>query len=615
MPNRIFRPLVAVTVSLLLGVTGAFGQVQDGKTLAPADATPGADIASKGASATCAQGFADVYPCENVDLLAHMDRTAFEAGHYRLNDIWGWEDPDTGRRYVLQGLENATAFVDITDPTVPVFLGKLPLTSGARASVWRDIKVYDNHAFIVADGAGSHGMQVFDLTQLRGLTGAAPVEFAETARYEGFGSAHNVVMNEATGFAFAVGSSRGQCDRGLQMIDVRDPRRPLLAGCFLDQRTRRGYVHDAQCVVYEGPDTSHQGREICFASNEDAVSIVDVTDKAQPRALGVGAYPTSGYVHQGWLSDDQRYFYQNDELDERVFGENTRTLIWDVMDLDDPQLAVEYVHDTPAIDHNLYISDGLLFQANYTAGLRVLDIADPDDPVAVGHFDTTPDDNQTSFNGTWSVYPWFSDGTVALSSRSEGLFLLNLTGILATRLSSFSAAAANETVAFTWTMRRQAGVARFEVQRVRVDGTVEVVASIPGGTDSVEAREFSLETDDLPPGRSLVRLVSVSVDGSTRQLAQEELFVVPGTHVVTGAYPNPATESARMRLVVANAQDVSVEVFDLAGRRVALLHQGRVEPGQELIVDARVAGWPAGRYWVRYQGLNFSDARMLVVGR
>lgn len=597
----------------VLVAPNATGQVLDGKALPGTSNPPTEAVAGKSTAATCQNGFAGAFPCENVDLVAHMDRTALETGQFRLNDIWGWEDESTGRRFVLQGLEDAVAFVDITDPSMPLYLGRLPLTAGARASVWRDIKVYDNHAFIVADGAGAHGMQVFDLTELRPHRGSPAVEFAALARYEGFGSAHNVVINEGTGFAYAVGSSRGVCDRGLQMIDVRDPRRPLLAGCFLDARTRRGYVHDAQCVVYEGPQQQYQGREICFASNEDAISIVDVTDKAQPQALGVGTYPTSGYVHQGWLSEDQRYFYQNDELDERVRGGNTRTLIWEVSDLSDPQLAAEFVHDTPAIDHNLYIADGFLYQANYTSGLRILDIADPDDPVDVGHFDTTPNDDQTSFNGTWSVYPYFSDGTVALSSRAEGLFLLRLSGTLANRLQSFSAEAADETVSFAWTMRRQVALERFEVQRVRVDGSVEVLASIPAGTDSTEPREFSLETVEVPPGRSLVRLVGVARDGSIRQFAEEELFVVPGTHVVTGAYPNPASASATLALVVANAQEVAVEIFDESGRQVAQLHRGYLEPGQELSLNAPVASLPSGRYWVRFTGVTFSEAKMLVV--
>ncbi|MFT4604605.1 MAG: choice-of-anchor B domain-containing protein [Rhodothermales bacterium] len=597
---------------LLLAAGSAQGQIQDAKSLDSPSGALASGTAAKSGAVTCQNGFADLYPCENVDLIAFFSLDDLQAGQYRANDLWGWEDPQTGRRYVLLGLENATAFVDITEPATPVLVGRLPLTQGARASVWRDIKVYADHAFVVADGAGPHGMQVFDLAQLRGLTGSPPVEFAELTRYEGFGSAHNLVMNEDTGFAYAVGSSQGVCNQGLQMIDVRDPRRPLFAGCFRDQRTRRGYTHDAQCVVYEGPDVAHRGREICLAANEDAVSIADVTDKSSPIALGVATYPTSGYVHQGWLTDDQRYFYQNDELDERAAATPTRTLIWDVQDLDDPQLAAEYFHDSPAIDHNLYVASGLVYEANYTSGLRILDIVDPTDPALVAHFDTTPDDDATGFGGAWSVYPYFSDGTIAVSSRSEGLFLLRAEGLVVSRVGIFSVDSASDPVQFHWSMIRQLDIARFDLERRLTDETFEVVESISAGVAGQE--DYALTTSRLPAGRSEIRLVAVSESGARRILVEEDVFIVPGTHIVTTPYPNPAADVVKLSLLVSEIQQVTVEVFDASGRRTALTFQGWAEPDQELGLDLEVSDWPAGRYWVRFQGTSFSETRMIVVG-
>ena len=65
------------------------------------------------------------------------------------------------------GLDDGTAFVDISEAMDPILLGKLPTTT--ETSDWRDIKVYKNHAYIVSEAAG-HGIQVFDLTRLRGQT-------------------------------------------------------------------------------------------------------------------------------------------------------------------------------------------------------------------------------------------------------------------------------------------------------------------------------------------------------------------------------------------------------------------------------------------------------------
>jgi choice-of-anchor B domain-containing protein len=213
------------------------------------------------------------------------------------------------------------------------------------------------------------------------------------------------------------------------MIDIRDPGSPTFAGCFADPATGRrktGYSHDAQCVVYHGPDSEYEGRELCFGSNETALSIADVTDKANPAPISVADYPNVGYAHQGWLTDDHQFFFLDDELDE-VNGlvENTRTMVWDVSDLDDPILVAEYFGPTKATDHNLYVKGDRMYQSNNRSGLRVIDVSDPANPTEVGHFDTTPwSQDEAGFDGTWSVYPFFESGVVLLSSRLEGLFLV-----------------------------------------------------------------------------------------------------------------------------------------------------------------------------------------------
>ncbi|WP_457652297.1 choice-of-anchor B family protein [Rhodocaloribacter sp.] len=385
-----------------------------------------------GGRVTCEEGKADAFGCKDVDLLSFLPVQSIGGGRgVRTNDLWGWTDPETGREYALVGLTDAASFIDVTDPNHPVYLGILPMHEGARGSVWRDVKVYKDHAFIVSDGAGPHGMQVFDLTRLRDVENP-PVVFHETAHYDKINSAHNVVINEDPGFAYVVGASMGgeTCGGGLHMVDIRDPEHPAFAGCFGHTGTGRrgtGYTHDAQCVVYAGPDAEHRGKEICFGSNETALSIADVTDKKHPVALSVATYPKVGYTHQGWLTEDQRYFYMNDEGDEaQGLVPGTRTLIWDVSDLDDPQLVAEHVSDNRAIDHNLYVRGNLMYQSNYVSGLRILDVTDPENPVEVGYFDTVPygEDSPQTGGGSWSNYPYFKSGIIVVTSGREGVFVL-----------------------------------------------------------------------------------------------------------------------------------------------------------------------------------------------
>ncbi len=377
----------------------------------------------------CVEGDAAGYECDNVNIISFLPIKEMAGGRgARLNDIWGWTDPETGREIAIVGRTDGTAFVDLTDPYNPVMLGDLPKTPGSFSSVWRDMKVHDDHTYIVADGAGQHGVQVFDLRRLRAVRGE-PVTFEPDFLYDGIASAHNIVINEGTGFAYVVGSSGGgeTCGGGLHMLDLSEPSEPTFAGCFFDGQTGRrgtGYSHDAQCVIYDGPDEDYQGREICLGSNETALSISDVTDKDDPVMVSMADYPAVAYAHQGWLTDDHRFFYMNDEGDEpQGLVEGTRTLIWDVEDLDEPILAAEYIASTPDTDHNLYIRDNLMYQSNYGAGLRILDITDRTEPVEIAYFDNSP------YGGaSWSNYPYFESGVVVMTSTGDGLFIVRNTG-------------------------------------------------------------------------------------------------------------------------------------------------------------------------------------------
>lgn len=384
----------------------------------------------------CETGQMAEFPCQNMELLSHMqvDDLGGERGVW-VNDVWGWEDPETGRRFALVARRDGASFVEVTNPAAPRLRGNLPRTEGSRPSVWRDIKVIGTHAFIVSDGAGAHGMQVLDLTRLTDV-GDEPVEFEPDATYHEVFSAHNVVADTASGFVYIVGSNSGgeTCGGGLHMVDVRDPLNPTFAGCYHDSEssTSRGYTHDAQCLVYEGPDEEYQGRQICFNSNASELNIADVTDKSAPVTVARASYPSASYTHQGWLDAEQRYFYQNDESDETSgVVDRTRTIVWDVTDLDDPVLVTEYFGPVASSDHNLYVNGDLMYQSNYGSGLRVLDISDRENPVEIGSFDSAPmNDNEPGFSasesGAWSNYPFFEDGLVIFTSVREGLFIMRV---------------------------------------------------------------------------------------------------------------------------------------------------------------------------------------------
>jgi choice-of-anchor B domain-containing protein len=396
---------------------------------APAWLEPGAELESVTGSdpIPCADGAAAGFECDGVDLVSFLPLSSLgaEPGE-RVSDVWGWTDPETGREYALVGRTAGLAFVDISSPGAPRLVGLM----AANPSGARDIKVYRDYAFMTGDGAGDHGLLIFDLTRLRNVLDE-PATFEPDARYDEVASAHNLVIDTESGFAYTVGTNTGgqSCGGGLHMIDIREPLQPTFAGCYTDTEGLiwTGRTHDAQCTVYRGPDETYHGRQICFAANETAMRIVDVTDKSAPQPISTASHPGTAYVHQGWLTEDHRYLYVNDELDEIVGTvERTRTLIYDVAELEDPILVAEHLGPDQATDHNLYITGNRAYLANYQAGFRILDVSDPERPVEIGWFDTTPyGENPPGFGGgAWTAWPFFESGMVVVSSMNEGLFIL-----------------------------------------------------------------------------------------------------------------------------------------------------------------------------------------------
>ncbi len=446
------------------------------------------------------------YPCGNVTLLSHVKLSTMnaEAG----NDVWGWTDPVTGKEYALMGLADGTGFVDISDPVNPVYLGKLP--THTVATIWRDIKVYGGYAFIVSEADG-HGMQVFDLARLRDVAPTqGPVDFTEDAHYGRVGQSHNVAINEETGLAIIVGNRESEgCAGGLHLVDVTVPLNPTFAGCF----DADGYTHDVQCVVYTGPDTDYTGHEICFASNEDTVTIVDVTDRKNTVELSQAVYPNTAYTHQGWLTEDQRYFIGNDELDEQRYGNNTRTLIFDVSDLDSPEFMAPHLSEYPSIDHNLYVRGNAVYEANYRIGLRVLDASDigKGEMKEIAFFDTFPADNSNQFGGAWSTYPYFASGTVLISDMQSGLFIVRPERAEPLALASFTAFPWNGGVDLSWTVAPELGASQFVVEREQ-NGSWATAGTVQASSDRTMYR---FRAGSLAEGNHTFRVRALDMDGLT----------------------------------------------------------------------------------------------------
>jgi choice-of-anchor B domain-containing protein len=344
------------------------------------------------------------FTSSNATLRSWIDLATFGAGSG--NDCWGYVSP-SGREYALMGIRNAMAVVEVTDPDNPVIVASVPHSD----SLWGDMKTYGSYAYVVNETGG--GIDVVDLSNVD----SGMVTHVQSVIAGGLSTSHNVAIDVDSGFLYLPGSNLN--GGRLVAYDLSNPANPTFAGQV--DSGQGAYSHDAQIVTFTtGPNA---GKQIAFSCNGSVgLDIYDVTDKSNMFRLSRTPYANLSYCHQGWLSEDGAYFYVNDELD----GVN-ETVIFNVTNLSAPVVANTYSSGVAATDHNLYVHDGFIYEAEYRAGLRVFDASDPLNPVQVAWYDSYPENDGTGYDGAWSVYPFFPSGNIIISDINRGMFVVTRT--------------------------------------------------------------------------------------------------------------------------------------------------------------------------------------------
>ncbi|KAF1993492.1 hypothetical protein P154DRAFT_70656 [Amniculicola lignicola CBS 123094] len=392
----------------------------------------------------------DFYRCNNINLHHFLSHTDLGSTVGQGSSSWGWiADDESEREFAIIAQGDGAAFAEITNAGKLQYLGRLPQVAGLNSSQWREIRTF-RHYIVVGSETFGHHIQIFDLHKLLPLDYRnGPKTFDPTTDVTSWynklpdGRAHNVLTNDETGFAYIVGARprTSKCRGGLIFVDLRDPANPTSPGCA----SQDGYVHDAQCLVYRGPDARYLGKEICYGYNEDSLTIYDVSNKRFPEVISITSYEGATYTHQGWVLDpnNQEYLILDDELDERdgrgpAANGRPTTFIWDIRNLRRPKQTGYYQGPRVTIDHNQYIYGKYAYQSNYGAGLSILDISSiPSDPTGggvkeVGWFDVYPeDDNEIGggslkYVGTWSSFAGFPSGHILINTIERGAWVVKV---------------------------------------------------------------------------------------------------------------------------------------------------------------------------------------------
>lgn len=405
-----------------------------------------------------------------------------------MNDIGGWTSP-IGEEYVLATNSGGIGFIRITDPQNPVYLGKI----GSQApldfrNIWGDPATFGNYGYFVTEIDDSN-VVIVDLSGLDALPAAPSPDYdleiagllsVSAFNGGGYDGSHNIVVNEATGYAYLAGvhlkegAANNACGAeeperfNMLVLDLNaDPANPSVEACFADVGE-----HDLDVVIYSGPDSDYQGQEILFIfdgrdrRNPDGektgglTKIWDVTDKAN--AIEIASFEVPGLVfsHNGTTTEQQDILFIGDELDELILSDwvasgvfaqpvddptimpATGTFVMDIRDLDNPVFVERFEHDTVGLDHNFVVKGDKLYIAAYTSGTRVLQIdRDAQDNVSltpIAHMDSEPrlpnnilNINQeemfgSAFLGQWGMFVFENSETIIASDLNNGVIIMRL---------------------------------------------------------------------------------------------------------------------------------------------------------------------------------------------
>jgi len=393
----------------------------------------------------CVNNLASSFECTNVDLLAHMPLKNFSSSPSDANDIWGHVDLNTGNEFAIIGLNNGVSVINISDPQNPVEVGTI---SGSN-STWRDIKVYQYfdhslnlwraYAYATVDKRDQH-VTVINLNNLPESITLAENNFS-------VGNAHNVYISNID---HTLNIAQADATPSLQLIGTNK-----LGGAFhsyslanpdtitltSNNSAGDGYTHDGTSIIIKDDrkttDCSQtdgnctvfidfQGRS--NQTDVDVIKLWNISQADNAKLLSSVSYSdisiANQYVHSGWASEDNKFFFAHDEFDEGNLGINTTVRIFSIEDLKNPQRAGTWTGKTKAIDHNGFVRGNRYYMSTYMNGLTVLDITDPASPVDIGNFDTFTTSNAASFDGAWGVYPFLPSGNIIVSDITGGLFVL-----------------------------------------------------------------------------------------------------------------------------------------------------------------------------------------------
>lgn len=319
--------------------------------------------------------------------------------------VWGYTAPN-GREYAILGGALGTSFYDVTDSAniheVDFFPAQINLSNPDQGNLWREMKVYSHYAYVVSE-ADTSGIEIFDLQYLPDT-----VVYVRKFLAPGHRSTHSISQE---GHYLYLNGANASFGHGTVVLDISDPVNPVVKGKW-DVR----YVHD--CRVF---------RDTIFAMNinsgDGQVTVIDARNKDSLKTISQWLNLPNPSPHNCAVTKNRNYLYTTDEV-----GSIPRLMkVWDIQDLTNVIQVTTWqpTNITTSIVHNVEIYGDTAVIAHYTAGVRVLNISNPAQPVEIAWYDTYPINNGNTYLGCWGVFR-FPSGKIIASDMKTGLYVLKI---------------------------------------------------------------------------------------------------------------------------------------------------------------------------------------------
>lgn len=185
------------------------------------------------------------------------------------------------------------------------------------------------------------------------------------------------------------------------------------------------------------------------------------------------------------------------------------------------------------------------------------------------------------------------------------------------QLSEWTATERSTGIVLQWRVEDATDVTGFRLEH-RAD-TVETwskLAFIDAAGPTSSSQDYQYETKNLDYGSHRFRLSQIHRDGSkSTSRSLKVSHTLKSTHDVSKVYPNPVRENGTLKLTVKDPQNIVVRLYDILGRRQAVLLDRRIPGNQTETVHLDFQQTSSGQYFLQVEGKDFQLTRRVVVVR